>query len=148
MTTSFGVPQGSILGSMLFNLYVNDLQNHFQSNSVQYADETTIYEDCKPKKIKNEQHIRNESLMRVNDWSHSNSIAATAVKTKYTLCASKRLYDYHQLKEKDIGISVGSTKLKLDKEPRYLGIYLDQHLTWENPIKHIIDNCYSKLSVL
>ena len=48
---------------MLFNLYVNDMQHHFQSSLIQYADETTIYDSCKPKEIKNIQHILNESFM-------------------------------------------------------------------------------------
>ena len=44
----FGMPQGSILGPMLFNLYVSDLQDHLPSSigSFQYADGTTIYSSC------------------------------------------------------------------------------------------------------
>ena len=42
----FGVPQGSILGPVIFNLYVNDLSAH------QYADDTTIYAHNKPANIK------------------------------------------------------------------------------------------------
>ncbi len=46
----FGVPQGSILGLVLFNLYVNDLFEvlHESGNCHQYADDTTIYSHCKP----------------------------------------------------------------------------------------------------
>ena len=48
MDVRFGVPQGSILGPMLFNLYVSDLQDHLPSSigSFQYADDTTLYSSC------------------------------------------------------------------------------------------------------
>ena len=147
LPTTFGVPQGSILGPMIFNLYVNDLQDHFSSRSVQYADDTTIYEACKSNDLENAQYLLNISLRKVNEWSVQNSLAANAVKTKYLLCASKRLYDYHNVKEKEINLKLGSTELQLDKEPRYLGIYLDQHLDWGKHVKHILSTCYGKLSV-
>ena len=52
MTTYFGVPQGSILGPLFFNLYVNGLQDSLASRSIQYADDTTIYESGRPIYIK------------------------------------------------------------------------------------------------
>ena len=48
MKIYFGVPQGSILGPLFFNLYVNGLQENLDSQSIQYADDTAIYELGKP----------------------------------------------------------------------------------------------------
>ena len=131
---------------MRINLHIKDLQSHFKSSSVQYADDTTIYETCKPKEIPKAQYRLNETQAKGTNWTN-NSLAANVVKTKYILCASKRQYDFHQLKDQQIEITLGSTELKLDKEPRYLGMYLELHLTWENHFKHVLSSCYNKLSV-
>ena len=52
MTNIFSVPQGSILGPLFFNLYVNGLQGILPSKTIQYADDTTVYASCKPTKFK------------------------------------------------------------------------------------------------
>ena len=48
---SFGVPQGSILDHALFNLYVIDLVENVTCNSLQYADDSTLYKHSKPKNL-------------------------------------------------------------------------------------------------
>ena len=47
----FGVPQGNILGPVLFNIYVAELPSCIDSDSTQYADDTTIYRTCRPNEI-------------------------------------------------------------------------------------------------
>ena len=48
---SFGVPQGPILGPIIFNLYINDLQDTLNSDALHYADDTTTYVSAKPKDL-------------------------------------------------------------------------------------------------
>ena len=70
----FGVPQGSILGPVLFNLYVIDLQDNItgSSNYLQYADDTTLYLSCKPKAIDETCIELNKSLENIKRWSDEN----------------------------------------------------------------------------
>ena len=65
----FGVPQGSILGPILFNLYVADLSGILSSTSAQYADDTTIYDSCKNGKIKSCAQNLEKDLNNLSQWS-------------------------------------------------------------------------------
>ncbi len=79
---SFGVPQGSILGLILFN--VNYLSENLDStiSSHQYADDTSLYTHCKPADLKLFEDNLQSNLDKLSNWSSSNNLVLNPKKTK------------------------------------------------------------------
>jgi len=131
----FGVPQGSILGPLLFSIYINDLPHHINKNTTKiclYADDTAIF--VKSHSVQEINLILNNELMKVSDWMHRNKLTLNVKKTKGMLFASKiklsRSRDQFSVKIKDSTVDhVNSFK--------YLGVYLDPSLTWEGHLNHV-----------
>ena len=70
----FGVPQGSILGPILFNIYVSELPDIIRSPSIQYADDTALYRSCKKKDIiETIKHLEN-GLTSLSNWSNKDGL--------------------------------------------------------------------------
>ena len=76
LITSFGVPQGSILGPIRFNLCVADMTNNLsESQCVQCADDFTIYKGCKANEVtKCSSKLENE-LKLLEQWSKKNKFS-------------------------------------------------------------------------
>ena len=87
-------------------------------------------------------------LEKLEQWANENSLAINAMKTKFLISGSKRLYDRHRIKEKTISLSLGGESIELDEKPRLLEVHLDKHLDWSNHLKELSSSCYGKLSVL
>ena len=86
----FAIPQGRILGPILFNIYVVELPSCIDWDSVQYADDTTIYRACRPNDILQEiRHLEND-IKTVSEWSAGNGLVFNNGKLKYITFSSKR----------------------------------------------------------
>ena len=128
---AFGVPQGSILGPVIFNLYVNDLSDSLEASvtSHQYTDDTTIYAHSKPANIK--------INLRLNPD-----------KTKVMLFSTQQLARVHKLDEYPINLHTNSAKLERIKTTRLLGTEIDENLKWNDDILSKISKCYNTLAVI
>ena len=114
---STGVPQGSILGPLLFLLYINDIENCSEIISfVMYADDTNaFYSD---KNLKSLTNIMQEEMNKVTNWLNVNKLSINTTKTKYIIFKSS-----NKKCDTEINIQLNPTIMVYDKYNCLLKIY-------------------------
>lgn len=126
-----GVPQGSSLGPLLFLIYINDF--HFclkETNSGHFADDTYMLFGSKD--LKSIETVMNAELKLVSNWLRLNKLSLNEDKTELIIFRSKQHHmDY------DINIKLNDILLQPKASVKYLGLYLDNHLSWTVHINHL-----------
>ena len=125
------MPHGSILGPVLFNLYVVNLVENLTCISLQYADDSTLYKHSKPKKLKKCIEELESDLETVSLWFSNNSLVFNGDKTKLILFSTTHLSQKHNLSNNELfrimhnceGIERVNTK-------KILGIHFDENQSW------------------
>ena len=119
---SFGVPQGSVLGLLLFLIYINDLPNVSKFLSFYlFADDTNIYFEATD--FVSLQKIMNQELKYVKKWLHANKRALNIEKTNFVL--------FHSVVKKITGpivLKFGCKKITRANHVKFLGVLLDEAL--------------------
>ena len=134
MEIKCGVPQGSVLGPLLFIIYTNDLPNVLNTTKcILFADDTTIY--LSSDKIETMYQIMNDELLNLTDWFKANKLSLNVSKTNYVL--------FNRRKSKYEGkIMIGGEIIERVNCFKFLGIFIDEELSWH---KHI-DQCRKKIA--
>ena len=140
-----GVPQGTILGPLLFLLFINDLPLYTDNVFTDlYADDTTIYQ------ISNSQHFVEQdlqmALQKLSVWCKFNGMLLNTEKTKVMLITTsqKRLHLHNSI----LNLTFNNDSLKNIDNDKVLGIYIDNNLTWSIHTQFIAKKISSNLWLL
>ena len=139
----FGVPQGSVLGPLLFLVYINDLSISVKNSTVHhFADDTNLL--YINKSIQTLCNKINYDLKGVTDWLNSNRISLNINKTEFVIFRSPR-----NPITTEINIKLNGKRLLYpSKYIKYLGVLLDEHLSWKPHIDELIKKLNRSNSIL
>ena len=122
---SLGVPRGSVLGRLLFNIYLNDMFLFLEGTEVcNYADDTTIY-TCGPNVENVVAKLENDALA-ISEWSPSNRMKLNEDKCHLMIFGGK---------SDEVSVKIGEANVKESKEEKLLGIIFDQTLSFKQHVK-------------
>jgi hypothetical protein len=129
-----GIPQGSILGPLLFILYINDLPNYVSSVKVSmYADDTAIfYTSSDVNDIVNK---INGDLVNVDNWLSKNKLSLNVDKTNFMPIGTPQ--QLARLSDHEFNINIKGTRLQRVNHCKHLGVIVDENLLWSNHVDHV-----------
>ena len=140
-----GVPRGSVLGPMLFTMYIKPLSAIFDSNTMihhSFADDLQLQMSAPPERISEQLNTMQSCMSDVKNRAIANMLKLNDNKTELMLVTSKITEHVHNL---PTSITIGNAQVPFKQSVKKLGFALDCHLTMNANVSIIARTCYFEL---
>ena len=136
---SAGVPQGSVLGPLLFLIYINDISDELTGLARLFADDTSLsYSSTNLQQI---EIVLNEDLRKLSEWAKKWLILFNPLKTEVMLISNI-------FNDGNIELIMDGMVLKIVEFHKHLGVYLSSTNKWSKHIDTIIESASKQISFL
>ena len=148
LPVTYGVPQGSVLGPLLFLIYINDLSNCSERGIfVLFADDTNIFVSAES--IDDVYAKANSVLDSVYKYMIANQLHINMSKTSYMHFSPRKLDDFGLTKLfSEHSLELAGVSIKSIRSTKFLGVVIDEELTWLPQIKKLSQKLNCQIGAL
>lgn len=148
-TVTHSVPPGTVIGPILFNIYIQDIIHQIPPSVSHhcFADDIQIYIHTKPEHLNTAINTMTQTLNTIHSWTQNNALIINPDKTQAIIIGSKAL-----VSRVDLGVtpkvSIAGTSIPYSTKVKDLGIIVDNCLSWEGQVQQTCRKVYGTLHSL